>query len=99
VTAHQRPIIFAVDDDASALGHVSTELERRYDRDYEVLYSTSALEALARLDELRAAGDRVALVLAAQWTPELTGTELLGRVGGVAPGRQADAAHRMGRLG
>ena len=86
MTAHQRPIIFAVDDDASALGHVSTELERRYDRDYEVLYSTSALEALARLDELRAAGDRVALVLAAQWTPELTGTELLGRVGELHPG-------------
>lgn len=80
MTRDVRPVILAVDADASALGHVTAELERRYDRDYRVLYSTSAIEALERLEALRDAGDRVALVLAAQWTPEVTGAELLGRV-------------------
>jgi len=34
---------------------------------------------------MRSAGDRVALVLAAQWMPELTGVDLLGRVGQLHP--------------
>jgi thioredoxin reductase (NADPH) len=80
VTNYSRPIILAVDDDPSSIGHISTELERRYDRDYQVLYSTSPSDALAQLEMLRDTGDRVALVLAAQWMHELTGAELLGRV-------------------
>jgi thioredoxin reductase (NADPH) len=79
------PVIAAVDADPSALGHVSTELERRYDRDYQILYFTSPVEALARFERLRDTGDRVALVLAAQWMPELTGSELLGRVSSLHP--------------
>jgi thioredoxin reductase (NADPH) len=80
-----RPAIVAVDADPSALGHISTELERRYDRDYQILYFTSATEAVTRLERLRDTGDRVALVLAAQWMPELTGTELLGRASALHP--------------
>jgi thioredoxin reductase (NADPH) len=85
VTRRSRPVILAVDDDPSSIGHISTELERRYDRDYEVMYSTSAGEALERLVAMQRAGDRVALVLADQWMPELTGAELLGRVCGLHP--------------
>jgi thioredoxin reductase (NADPH) len=80
VTTYSRPIILAVDDDASSIGHISAELERRYERDYQVLYRTSANDALGELQALRSAGDRVALVLADQWMPDLTGEELLGRV-------------------
>jgi thioredoxin reductase (NADPH) len=80
-----RPAIVAVDADLSALGHISTELERRYDRDYQILYFTSATEALSRLEVLHDTGDRVALALAAQWMPELTGTELLTRVWALHP--------------
>jgi thioredoxin reductase (NADPH) len=80
VTRYAHPVILAIDDDPSSIGHISTELERRYDRDYQIVYSTSPSEALAQLESLRDTGDRVALVLAAQWMPELTGAELLGRV-------------------
>jgi thioredoxin reductase (NADPH) len=80
VTTYSRPIILAVDDDASAIGHISTELERRYDRDYQILFSTSATDALQLLERMQQSGDRVALVLAAQWFPETTGCELLSRV-------------------
>jgi thioredoxin reductase (NADPH) len=85
VTKHSRPVILAVDDDPSAIGHISTELERRYDRDYDVVYSTSPTDALAQLEAMQRAGDRVALVLADQWMPELTGAELLGQVGHLHP--------------
>jgi thioredoxin reductase (NADPH) len=80
VSRYPRPVILAVDDDPSSIGHISTELERRYDRDYQIVYSTSPKEALTQLEALRETDDRVALVLAAQWMPELTGAELLGRV-------------------
>ena len=82
---YSRPVILAVDDDPSSIGHISAELERRYDRDYQVVFSTSAREAKAQLEAMREAGDRVALVLADQWMPELTGAELLGKVSELHP--------------
>jgi thioredoxin reductase (NADPH) len=85
VTTHSRPVILAVDDDPSSIGHISAELERRYDRDYRILFSTSATEALEQLARMQQAGDRVALVLADQWMPDLTGTELLARVPDLHP--------------
>jgi thioredoxin reductase (NADPH) len=85
VTRYGRPVILAVDDDPSSIGHISTELERRYERDYVVVYTTSSNDALARLDAMRRAGDRVALVLADQWMPELTGAELLSRACALHP--------------
>lgn len=73
-------MIFAVDDEPSAMGLLSSELERRYGHDYQILYSVSAPEALDRLIALRDGGVPVALVLADQWMPGVTGTELLVRV-------------------
>ena len=78
-------MILAVDDDPTSIGHIRGELDRRYDRDYQVLCSTSATEALEQLERMQQAGDRVALVLADQWMPELTGPELLARVPDLHP--------------
>jgi thioredoxin reductase (NADPH) len=85
VTPDPRPVIIAVDDDPSSIGHISTELERRYDRDYQILFSTSAWEAVELLERMQRSGDRVALVLADQWMPELTGPELLALVPDLHP--------------
>jgi len=85
VTSDSRPVIFAVDDDLSSIGHISAELERRYDRDYRIFFSTSAREAVEQLERMQQAGDRVALVLADQWMPELTGPELLALVPDLHP--------------
>ena len=74
------PTIVAVDDDAAALARVEEELRRRYSCDYRVVCESSPLAALSALEEMRAAGDPVAVVLAAQWMDELQGSELLGRV-------------------
>ena len=78
-------MILAVDDDPTSIGHIRAELDRRYDRDYQVLCSTSATEALEQLERMQQAGDRVVLVLADQWMPELTGPELLARVPDLHP--------------
>ena len=85
MTSDSRPVIFAVDDDLSSIGHISAELERRYDRDYRIFFSTSARGAVEQLERMQQAGDRVALVLADQWMPELTGPELLALVPDLHP--------------
>ena len=85
MTTDSRPVILAVDDDPSSIGHISTELERRYDRDYRIFFCTSAREAVEHLEEMQRSGDRVALVLADQWMPELTGPELLALVPDLHP--------------
>ena len=80
-----RPVILAVDDDPAALARTREELTRRYRSDYRIICTRRSLHALARLEELRAAGDRVAIVLAAQWLPDLSGTQLLTRVPDLHP--------------
>ncbi len=80
-----KPIILAVDDDPSAVGHLSVELQRRYDRDYRIVFETSPVAALAQLERMAERDERVALVLADQWMPELTGAALLERVKDLHP--------------
>jgi thioredoxin reductase (NADPH) len=80
-----RPVIFAVGNNPSTVAYVSTTLERRYDRDYRVEYQLSAPDALARLEAMRDQDEPVALVLSEQWMSELTGVQLLDRVGDLHP--------------
>ena len=75
-----RPVLLAVDDEPLARRDVLRELRQRYGDDYRVVCETSAEAGLKRLREFEAAGEEVALVLADQWMPEMTGTEFLTRV-------------------
>ena len=72
-----RAAIVAVDDDAGALARVRRELERRYAADYDLVCTDSPEVARAALERIAGAGGEVALVLADQWMPGTTGTELL----------------------
>jgi thioredoxin reductase (NADPH) len=83
--ARRKPVIVAVDDDPTAMGHISTELERRYANDYEIVFEGSATSAIAKLEAIQRAGTRVALVLADVWMPELSGAEFLARVAELHP--------------
>jgi thioredoxin reductase (NADPH) len=78
-------VILAVDDDPAAIAKISVELQRRYDRDYQIVFERSSPDALSELEAMRDAGARVAIVLADQWMPDLTGEELLGRVQDLHP--------------
>jgi thioredoxin reductase (NADPH) len=80
-----RPIMLVVEDESDARARIRGELERRYGSDYRVTCERSALRALAKLERWRAAGDPVALVLADQWMPDLTGEEFLARAKALFP--------------
>jgi thioredoxin reductase (NADPH) len=73
-------VLVAVDEDPGVLASVEQTLRDRYARDYRVLCIPSSSAALADLEGLAAAGEPVALVLAAQWLTGMTGSELLGEV-------------------
>jgi len=80
-----RPAIVAIDDEPAALTRIAEELTRRYGPDYTIVCASSGEDARARLDDLSAEGAEVAVVLADQWLPGTTGTELLAYVGTVHP--------------
>ena len=75
-----KPVVLAVDDDPAAIHRIGEELRRRYGHDYDVICDQSAPEALGRLEALHDADRAVAVVLADQWMPGLSGTDLLTRV-------------------
>ena len=72
-----RPNIIVVDDEPTALASLLDALTRRYGGDYRVIPHLSALGALDELERLRNEGERVALIIADQWMPEMTGSDLL----------------------
>jgi thioredoxin reductase (NADPH) len=80
-----RPRVLVVEDESEARARIRGELERRYGGDYRVRCEGSALNALAKLERWRAAGDPVALVLVDQWMPDLTGEEFLARAKALYP--------------
>jgi thioredoxin reductase (NADPH) len=80
MAADRRPVLLLVDDEADWLDRIGQELRRRYSSDYRILCERSAAKALQALEAVRAAGEDVAVVLADQWIPEVTGSELLARV-------------------
>jgi thioredoxin reductase (NADPH) len=71
------PALVAVDEDVGALRDVERELRDRYARHYRIMCMRSSREARACLEDLAAAGDEVALILAGQWLSGMTGSELL----------------------
>jgi len=75
-----QPSLVVVDGDERELTRTAAELRRRYGSDYRIVAESSAVVALARLEAIVATGQAVAVVLAHQWLPELTGEELLARV-------------------
>jgi hypothetical protein len=59
------PVLMVVDDDTGGLGTLEGTLRRRYDHDYLIISEASPATALGRLQELRAADQPVALIMAA----------------------------------
>ena len=73
------PIIFCVDDDAQVLRAVTRDLKSRFRKEYRVLSTDSANEALESLAELKNMGETVALFLSDQKMPEVNGVDFLER--------------------
>lgn len=79
----RRAAIVAVDDEADSGALLRTILERRFGADYEVITHASPQKALKTLDQVRINGTDVALVLANQSMPDMTGIELLAQVSSI----------------
>ena len=72
-----KPVILAVDDDPEVLGAVERDLKQRYRQAYRVLSAPSARKAVEAAEELKRRGTPVALFLADQRMPDMTGTQFL----------------------
>jgi thioredoxin reductase (NADPH) len=73
------PVVLLADSSPTR-GRIESELRKRYGTDYQVIVTGSAEEALEVLGGLRGGQRQVSLVLADQWLPGATGTDLLARV-------------------
>ena len=74
-----KPTILAVDDDHVVLAAVERDLRRQYGKDYRILGADSGAAALDALRQLQLRNDPVALLLADQRMPQMTGVEFLAR--------------------
>lgn len=76
----ERPVIMVVDDEPDALAAMLDALTRRFGTDYRIVPHLSARAALDAVTKIKEDGEEIALVIADQWMPEMTGTEFLGRM-------------------
>ncbi len=74
-----KPLIVAVDDDPAVLAAVSRDLRRQYGESYRVVRTDSGQRALELVQEARLRGDAVALFLADQRMPRMSGLEFLAQ--------------------
>jgi thioredoxin reductase (NADPH) len=81
----ERPTILVIDDEPAALASMLDALTRRFGGDYRVEPHLSAHAALDAVSRHKADGEEIALVIADQWMPDMTGNEFLGRVHTLEP--------------
>src|SRR4051794_22222488 len=74
-----KPVILAVDDEPEVLRAVERDLRRKYGKDYQVLRAESGSAALNALEQLKQRNSPVALLLADQRMPQMSGVEFLER--------------------
>jgi thioredoxin reductase (NADPH) len=80
-----RPVVLAVDDEPSVARAVERDLRRRYGREFRVLRAESGAEALTALRESKLRGASIALLLADQRMPVMSGVEFLEHAIALAP--------------
>jgi thioredoxin reductase (NADPH) len=79
------PIIFLLDDDPQVLKSVRRDVRQQYRREYRIMSTESAKEALATLAELRKQSETVALFLSDQRMPEMLGVDFLEQAKAIFP--------------
>lgn len=72
-----KPILLLLDDDPSVLKSVVRDVRQEFRKEYRILSTQSANEALDALAELKKKGETVALFLSDQRMPEMLGVEFL----------------------
>ena len=80
-----KPILLTVDDDAEVLRAVERDLRRKYGSEYRVIRADSGRAALEALEQLKTRGDAVAMLIADQRMPGMTGVEFLEQARTIFP--------------
>jgi thioredoxin reductase (NADPH) len=74
-----KPIILTVDDEIQVLNAIVRDLRQHFGGEYRIMKADSGADALDTLRQLKQRNAPVALLLADQRMPEMTGTEYLGQ--------------------
>jgi thioredoxin reductase (NADPH) len=74
-----QPVLLVVDDDGEVVAALQAALAKRYGAEYQILAERSSAAALRVLERLRRQQVPVAVIIADQWMPHMTGLELLAR--------------------
>lgn len=72
-----KPVILTVDDDPAVLQSISRDLRKQYGDRFRIVRANSGASALEATEQLKLRGDTVALFLADQRMPEMSGVEFL----------------------
>lgn len=71
------PVILTVDDEPQVLNAVERDLRRHFRNEYRIIKAGGGMEALEAVRGLKERNTPVALFLADQRMPQMTGTEFL----------------------
>ncbi|CAN5318622.1 FAD-dependent oxidoreductase [soil metagenome] len=74
-----KPIILIVDDDPQVLRAITRDIRNQYAKDFRIMSTASANEALDTLKDLKNKNETIALFLSDQRMPEMLGVEFLGK--------------------
>jgi thioredoxin reductase (NADPH) len=80
-----KPIIITVDDEIQVLNAIVRDLRGHFGGQYQIIKANSGTDALDALKQLKLRNSSVALLLADQRMPEMSGTEYLSRAAELFP--------------
>ena len=80
-----KPIIVTVDDEIQVLNAIVRDLRGHFGGEYRIIKASSGAEALDSLQQLKLRNSPVALLLADQRMPEMSGTEYLSQAAELFP--------------
>jgi thioredoxin reductase (NADPH) len=72
-----KPVIVSTDDEPQVLNAVVRDLRKQYGKDYRIVSAPSGQAALEALQQLKQRNEQVALLIADQRMPNMSGTEFL----------------------
>ncbi|MBE9033285.1 FAD-dependent oxidoreductase, partial [filamentous cyanobacterium LEGE 11480] len=81
----EKPVILTIDDDPAVLQAIARDLRKQYGKRFRIMRADSGATAIAVVQQLKLRGDTIALFLADQRMPEMSGVEFLEQASVIFP--------------